>query len=390
MIALSWNCQGLGHPQAIPTIKELVQAHRPLVIFLFKTLAHENKVEEVKRVVAFEGMFVVDQIGRNGGVCALWCEANLCSVIGFSCNHIDLEVVESDNCKWWLTSFYGFPERQNRRVSWNLLQNLHALSNAPWCVIGDFNDMLHPDDQKGRVEHPNWLFSGFRDAILDCDLHEIPLQGYPFTCCRSKGSPNGVEEHIDRAFVFPSWQQRFLNALLTSLVASISDHTRLLLETCISAPRTVRRQFRFENNWLNESDLKEVVNNSWDFSYGSDLSSCLNCCASNLENWGREHFQKLCADVKQCKERLFLLQTRDDCASIVEFENTRVKLARLLMQEESYWRQRAKAHWLKDRDSNTKFFHARTLARRKKNQITSLTDDRLVCRDDIGGLCSVV
>lgn len=44
MIVLSWNCRGLGHPQAVPVIRELVRAHRPGVMFLYETLAHANKV----------------------------------------------------------------------------------------------------------------------------------------------------------------------------------------------------------------------------------------------------------------------------------------------------------------------------------------------------------
>ena len=43
-----------------------------------------------------------------------------------------------------------------------------------------------------------------------------------------------------------------------------------------------------------------------------------------------------------------------------------------LDQEATYWRQQSKFYWLKDGDSNTRFFHASAFTRKKKNEITGL------------------
>lgn len=40
-----------------------------------------------------------------------------------------------------------------------------------------------------------------------------------------------------------------------------------------------------------------------------------------------------------------------------------------------YWQQRAKSFWLRDGDSNSKFFHAYATTRKVRNIITSLKDD---------------
>jgi len=50
-------------------------------------------------------------------------------------------------------------------------------------------------------------------------------------------------------------------------------------------------------------------------------------------------------------------------------------MQRLLSQDDAYWRQRAKTHWYKDGDRNTKFFHASATAWKKVNRIISLDDD---------------
>ena len=65
--------------------------------------------------------------------------------------------------------------------------------------------MLSLEDKKGQIPHPDWLISGFKEVIDDCNLHEIPLHGYPYTWERGRGSSNWVQERLDRVFVTETW-----------------------------------------------------------------------------------------------------------------------------------------------------------------------------------------
>ena len=103
-----------------------------------------------------------------------------CLISGFSNNHSDL-VISKSTGDGFLTGYYGFLERHRQRASWNLLRALANRSSLPWVCIGDFNDFLSPSDKKGGVAHPDWLFRGFHDALTDCSLNELFLQGYGFT-----------------------------------------------------------------------------------------------------------------------------------------------------------------------------------------------------------------
>jgi hypothetical protein len=60
-----------------------------------------------------------------------------------------------------------------------------------------------------------------------------------------------------------------------------------------------------------------------------------------------------------------------------------------VLQDDVYWRQRAKRHWYKDGDKNTKYFHASATARKKANRIISLVDDNGVKVSNTDALCSV-
>ena len=58
----------------------------------------------------------------------------------------------------------------------------------------------------------------------------------------------------------------------------------------------------------------------------------------------------------------------------MEINNVRRELNGLLDDKEIFWGQRAKVHWLKEGDRNTKIFHAQASERRKQNMITRIWD----------------
>lgn len=57
-------------------------------------------------------------------------------------------------------------------------------------VIGDFNDILTHKERSGSGVWPNWLYDGFREAILDCNIMDVPLLGHRFTWSRGRGANN--------------------------------------------------------------------------------------------------------------------------------------------------------------------------------------------------------
>jgi len=69
------------------------------------------------------------------------------------------------------------------------------------------------------------------------------------------------------------------------------------------------------------------------------------------------------------------LRNSRDPAALAEFRRVENQLSRLEAQEDVFWRQRAKQHWLKGADANTKFYHRYVSARRKKNYFHRLKND---------------
>ncbi|XP_058782838.1 uncharacterized protein LOC131657458 [Vicia villosa] len=298
MKILSWNCRGLSNPRAIPNLRQLTQKHHPDVLFLSETLAKKQKLESVRVTLKFDSCLTVDVVGRSGGLAVLWKYTVTCNVVNYSRNFINLVVQDEVKEDWRLTCYYGFPERHRRSDAWNMLRELRDLSSAPWCVIGDFNDLLSQQDKIGLHPHPNWLCTGFREAVTDCNLLDLPLEGHQFTWSKSRGSEHAIEERLDRGLVTQDWLDMFPEAKLFKLLASHSDHSPILLQC--EPPQPSRRKnysFRFENAWLKEDDLNDIVSKGWNFDEQGGVLKRISNCAAELSKWNKLKFSQQYKDI---------------------------------------------------------------------------------------------
>jgi hypothetical protein len=83
------------------------------------------------------------------------------------------------------------------------------------------------------------------------------------------------------------------------------------------------------------------------------------------------------------------LRGSHDFTSSGRYKELQEKHARLLVQEEAYWRQRAKMHWLKEGDLNTKFFHLSASTRHRAKKIEKLINDENIAVTTQPELCEV-
>jgi exonuclease III len=348
MIILSWNCRGLTKPGAVPNLRNLVRGHHPDVLFLFETLSNARAMESIRVTLGFDSCLSVDVEGRSGGIAVLWKASSNCRIINYSRNYINLIVEDPIKGEWRLTGYYGYPEHSRRRNSWNMLMELRAMCSLPWCIIGDFNDLLSQEDKKGQHPHPNWLCMGFREVVTECNLQDVKLGGYPFTWIKSRGTTRVVEERLDRAMVTPNWADFFPNVRLLNLLASHSDHSPLLLQTDLVVVMRHSHSFKFENNWLEEPDIEEVVSNGWGLGIDGEVVDRLKLCADGLQQWGRRKRVRFKEKIQECGQELELLREYQDPENSNRYKELIEQHATLLIQEEAFWKQRAKMHWLKE------------------------------------------
>lgn len=110
---------------------------------------------------------------------------------------------------WILSVVYGSPQERHREDLWNELRSTHGNFAMPWCVVGDFNSVLHPHEKVGGGDFNIRACQRFAHCIFDCNLLDLGYKGPLFTW-RS----GNLKERLDRALCDSQWQALFLTVLL--------------------------------------------------------------------------------------------------------------------------------------------------------------------------------
>ncbi|XP_074303266.1 uncharacterized protein LOC141637717 [Silene latifolia] len=179
MSLLSLNCRGLGNPDAVGGLRNLLRREAPAIVFLCETRLNSKEFGRVRACLDdYEGL-EVDSAGRSGGLAFMWKREIGCTLRSASMHHIDVEV--SWNSKVWrVTGFYGWPVVSDRHLSWQLLRMLKEEYDGPWVCVGDINEVLYATEMKGGAR-AQWQMNNFREAVNDCGLRDVVFEGYEFT-----------------------------------------------------------------------------------------------------------------------------------------------------------------------------------------------------------------
>ena len=120
-----------------------------------------------------------------------------------------------------------------------------------------------------------------------------------------------------------------------------------------------------------------------DLSTPKGIMENLKRCASELSSWSSSVYGLIPKKIQSKRNALSALTWQDKNSELsTEIRNLRRELNGLLEDEELYWGQSAKAHWLKEGDRNTKFFHAHASERRKQNTFLGLWDEHGKCCEE--------
>ena len=131
---------------------------------------------------------------------------------------------------------------------------------------------------------------------------------------------------------------------------------------------------RFGKLQAQDPESNQVVKNAWETSYG-DHPMKLDQILHQLANWGRSKYGNIPKKIKVVQNTLAKLKNKVPSRdTIIQIKATEEALDDILKQEELWWAQRAKAHWLKDGDLNSKYFRQKAKRRKRKNTIHTIRD----------------
>ena len=181
MKILSWNCQGLGNPWTVRSLRNLVRGQAPMVCFLMETRLNKEGFDELCGDLPFPNRFIVKYPNTGGGLALIWKKEIQLDVVNYTANHILAKVVEDDGFVWFLSGFYGWPEAREKVKSWALIRQLGQIVEGSWMCIGDFNAILNSTEKLSRRPPDHYQMDAFREALDNCQLEDLGFRGYQYT-----------------------------------------------------------------------------------------------------------------------------------------------------------------------------------------------------------------
>ncbi|KAL5699305.1 hypothetical protein ACHQM5_030229 [Ranunculus cassubicifolius] len=394
MKILAWNCRGIGNDPTVRHLKDLIRKEKPYILFLSETLVSNDHVNIIRISRLFDNFVAVSSRKTSGGLSLFW-NNNYSLAITSSCKHHINASITSGHKRtvWQATFFYGSPHHLKKERSWNILKRLKVENGVPWLIIGDLNIVLHQSEKQGGTTFDGRDVQFARDIIQQEGLVDLGFAGSPTTWDNGREDLANIKQRIDRGLGNADWVFLFPNANIYHLTAIESDHCPILLD---SEPvhEKYLKPFKFQAMWTRHSSYPDIISKSWSLSYPIDsilnLITKLKKTKINLKKWNFEVFGNLGNNIKLVTEAIDTLQNLSPSkANLKEKKELEGKLEELLLCEEIFWQQKSRDKWIEAGEKNTKYFHASTVCRRKRNRIEWICDefgDWFYTRKEIGAV----
>ena len=83
--------------------------------------------------------------------------------------------------QFYLTFIYEANHEADRMSLWEGLTAIASHMEGAWCILGDFNSVLHQGDRIGGTDIHAAEIKPFEDCINTCEVQELRSVGLYFT-----------------------------------------------------------------------------------------------------------------------------------------------------------------------------------------------------------------
>jgi hypothetical protein len=92
---------------------------------------------------------------------------------------------------------YGEACTHDRHRMWELIKRIKPCQQAPWMMIGDFNEVMWFFEHFANRPRPAKQMLDFREVLSHCDLHCIGFSGLPWTYNNKQKGDRNVRVRLD-------------------------------------------------------------------------------------------------------------------------------------------------------------------------------------------------
>ncbi|XP_016206072.1 uncharacterized protein LOC107646400 [Arachis ipaensis] len=244
-----------------------------------------------------------------------------------------------------------------------------GLCHVPFCLMGDFNEILQVEDRK-RVNSLLASAEEFKSQVHDMQLMDLPLTNRKFTWFRGQSC-----SQIDRVLVNIEWAKEFPDIRLKGGPMGLSDHCLLIVED--TRVRRGPRTFRSLDFWFTHENFLRMVKNEWRGLGDAQFTCKLKALMIPLRQWHQNNFGDMDNKLRRFEEEIRRL---DNMVSDGIYDGMTEARRKALVSFCEKWYVRKKIHWkqmsrskhARNMDKNTRYFHNIASARRRNNRIDVL------------------
>ena len=267
-----------------------------------------------------------------------------------------------DGFQWVCSGVYGPNDDSLRNGLWLELGEVSQKWRAACGIVGDFNVVRFPSERLG-CQRFSLAMLAFSDFIEEHHLIDLPLCGGSFTWSSNTILPS--MSCIDQVLVLGDWEDFFSDVTQSTLPRVVSDHSPLLLEA--GGMVRGRNYFKFENMWLKVEGFTDMVDIWWrGYQFEGSLSYVMACklkaLKEDLKQWNKDVFGDVNLRKKALLCELLGLDVKGGSQGLTIWEKehqeaVQAEVEHLVALQEISWCQKSRVLWLKEGDSNTRFFH---------------------------------
>ncbi|KAL8151487.1 LOW QUALITY PROTEIN: hypothetical protein V2J09_021295 [Rumex salicifolius] len=330
---LLWNCCSAGKASFERAAKYLIRKHKIDLLVVFETQLSRARAKRAAEALRWGSLLIVNMEGRAGGIWLLWDPS---------------EIVLGDSLKF---IFSYAPPTVHRRVSfWAAMKSEIEATSGPVFLGGDLNCILRIDERQAGSGLLHNDLPTFKSIVEDCGLLDLVFYGQNFTWSSDSRPGNYVAKRLDRVVMCIDAFAQWPNTL--PYVISPSFARTIVLCYSILNRGGGLIGLGFPSGWrLCGLPIRSLKTLSGTHGITRTRRLGLWICSTRSKPRSTLTLRRACGFARQ------------------------VKLADVVLQEESLWKQKSRECWLRDGDRNTSLFHLSTIIRRKRNRVKALKDD---------------
>lgn len=396
-----WNVRGFNQKIKRQNFKKWLRQSQPLFGSLIETRVQVAKSHRIIKSTFPGWKFATNyESAELGRIWVVWDPSISISIHSKTSQMINCLIkLPRTTTEVSVSYIYGVNSKTGRQQLWEDIRELArdpVISNKPWALLGDFNQILNPSEKSNGGTRISRGIQDFRNCVSSTGIFDLSIRGNLFTWWNNQ-EENPIAKKLDRILINDKWQLQFPLSYGHFGQPDISDHS----PSCIvlGTKEASKKPFMVSHFLLDHPDFLSRVRNYWQNSsvYGTamfSLAKNLKMLKPVIKEINKQHYSDLENRVKDAHS--VLLQCQNNLLSNPSiFMATREKQAHktwlaLALAEEKFLLQRSRVRWSESGDSNTAYFHRIVASRRAVNQLHYLLDDagqRLDSLEDVKAHC---